>query len=130
LGDANDDGRGELLLAMWKPDAGGIPRSHPFIIGYRQGIYRTLWGGSALVRPLREVEMADVDGDGARELIVLDEDRPDTSRVALWDWNGWGFSLRWRSEPGRYRELALLSAPGERVPLIGVTCAAERSATE
>ena len=26
LGDPNDDGRNELLLALWKPDAAGVPR--------------------------------------------------------------------------------------------------------
>lgn len=106
-GDPNDDGRGELLLALWKPDAGGVPRSHPFIIGYRAGIYRTLWGGSAVKRPLREVELADVDGDGVQELIVLEEETPDRRTLAVWCWHGWGFSLLWRSPPGLYDDLAL-----------------------
>jgi len=47
------------------------------------------------------------------ELIVLESarsgDGPDaTARtLSVWDWHGWGFNLRWRSDPGRYRNLSL-----------------------
>ena len=116
LGDPNDDGRGELLVALWKADMDGVPRSHPFIIGYRQGAYRVLWGGSAVTYPIREVELGDVDGDGVQELIVLEDMGEDctpagATAVSVWRWHGWGFTLAWRSPPGCYRDLALL--PGE-----------------
>jgi poly-gamma-glutamate capsule biosynthesis protein CapA/YwtB (metallophosphatase superfamily) len=104
LGDPNDDGRGELLLALWKPDVQGVLRSHPFIVGYREGAYRILWGGSASTDPIREVELGDVDGDGVHELVVLEE-RGDSRAVGIWRWHGWGFSLVWRSPPGHYRDL-------------------------
>jgi poly-gamma-glutamate synthesis protein (capsule biosynthesis protein) len=118
LGDPNDDGRGELLLALWKvgldglempgPEKERVPRSHPFIVGYRGGTYRTLWGGSAVESPIREVELADVAGDGAQELIVLEGDEGHGRAVSVWRWHGWGFSLMWRSEPGAYRDLVLV----------------------
>jgi hypothetical protein len=116
LGDPNDDGRSELVLALWKPDAADVPRSHPFIIGYRQRAYRILWGGSAVADPIREVELGDVDGDGVQELIVLEE-RGDGCTVTVWRWHGWGFSLMWRSPPGRYRDLALITGEAD-YPLI------------
>jgi hypothetical protein len=127
LGDPNDDGRNELLLALWKPDAAGVPRdstelvevSHPFIIGYREGAYRILWGGSAVADPIREVELGDVDGDGVQELIVLEE-RDDGCAVTVWRWHGWGFSLMWRSPPGRYRDLALTASGAGHPPIISV----------
>ncbi len=144
LGDPNDDGRSELLLTLWKPDAAGMPRdstepssrdfvelsrvaqakglvevSHPFIIGYREGAYRILWGGSAVADPIREVELGDVDGDGAQELIVLEE-RGDGCAVTVWRWHGWGFSLMWRSPPGRYRDLALITGGADHPPIISV----------
>ncbi|TEU17915.1 MAG: CapA family protein [Anaerolineales bacterium] len=136
LGDPNDDGRSELVLALWKPDAAGVPRdstepssraqaeglvevSHPFIIGYREGAYRILWGGSAVADPIREVELGDVDGDGAQELIVLEE-RGDGCAVTVWRWHGWGFSLMWRSPPGRYRDLALTAGDAGHPPIISV----------
>ncbi|MGD8245576.1 MAG: CapA family protein, partial [Anaerolineae bacterium] len=116
-GDPNRDGRGELLLALWRAGLDGLetpspekerePRSHPFIVGYREGTYRTLWGGSAVERPIHEVELSDVSEDGSQALIVLEGDRDSERTVSLWHWHGWGFSLLWRSEPGPYRDLAL-----------------------
>jgi hypothetical protein len=119
LGDPNDDGRSELLLALWKPDAAGVPHSHPFIIGYREGAYRILWGGSAVADPIREVELGDVNGDGVQELIVLEE-RDEGCTVTVWRWHGWGFSLMWRSPPGRYRDLALMAGGADCPPIISV----------
>jgi hypothetical protein len=119
LGDPNDDGRGELLLALWKPDAEGMPRSHPFIIGYREGAYRILWGGSAVANPIREIELGDVDGDGVQELIVLEE-RGHGLAVTVWRWHGWGFSLVWRSPPGRYEGLVLIPGEAGYPPIISV----------
>jgi hypothetical protein len=120
LGDPNDDGRGELLLALWKPDVEGVPRSHPFIVGYRQGAYRILWGGSAVADPICEVELGDVDGDGVQELIVLEERRGDDCAVTVWRWHGWGFTLMWRSPPGRYGDLVLIPGEAGGPPIISV----------
>ena len=106
LGDPNDDGRGEILLALGKQDAEGEMRSHPFIVGYRAGAYRVLWGGSAVVDPILEVELGDVDGDGEQELIVIEE-RNAGRAVSVWRWHGWGFGLMWRSPPGTYQDLVL-----------------------
>jgi hypothetical protein len=119
LGDPNDDGRGELLLALWRPDAEGVPRSQPFVVGYRRGAYRLLWAGSAVADPIREVELGDVDGDRVEELIVLEE-RGGIQAVTVWRWHGWGFTLVWRSPPGRYQDLALQVEDTGQPPLITV----------
>lgn len=129
LGDPNADGRREIMLALWKPGLDGLeppgawdkenPRSRPFIIGYRGGIYRTLWGGSAVRDPILEVELGDVDGDGAEELVVLEapDDDPLARRIAVWRWHGWGFSLVWRSECDGYSDL-IVSEEGTMHALI------------
>jgi len=122
LGDPNDDGRWEAILALWKPDETGAMRSHPFIIGYRTGIYRDIWGGSAVADPIYELELGDVDGDGTHELIVLEAtDVAGPKAVSVWDWHGWGFSLRWRSDPGYYRDLIFTAAAATHPPLISVS---------
>jgi hypothetical protein len=118
LGDPNDDGRAELVLALFKPDEAGVIRSHPFVLGFREGAYRTTWGGSAVAEPIHELELGDVDGDGVQELVVLEEalgtaeagsNAPPSElrTVAIWGWHGWGFSLAWRSPPARYHNLVL-----------------------
>jgi hypothetical protein len=100
------------MLALQKPDKAGILLSHPFILGYRKGEVRLLWGGSAAGDPILEVELGDLDGDGGKELAVLDELRGGRGQAAsLWRWNGWGFSQVWRSEPGRYENLRLALMP-------------------
>jgi hypothetical protein len=117
MGDPNDDGRGELLLALWKagldgletpsPEKEHMPRSHPFIVGHRGGTYRTLWGGSAVGNAIREVELGDVMAEGSQELIVVEGDEGHERTISVWRWHGWGFSLTWRSEPAAYRDLVL-----------------------
>jgi hypothetical protein len=111
LGDPNDDGRYELLLALEKPGPAGIMTSHPFIVGYRGGSYRLLWGGSPVSAALLEVELGDLDGYGVEELVAIERSEDGAaSYVTVWRWNGWGFSLVWRSPPGEYRDLAILPA--------------------
>jgi poly-gamma-glutamate synthesis protein (capsule biosynthesis protein) len=107
LGDPNDDGRFELLLAIWQTDNEGHERSQPYIVGYRGGEYQLIWGGRPLARPVSEVELGDVDGDGKQELISVEADA-----IAVWCWQGWNFSLMWRSENGRYQDLILVEENG------------------
>ncbi|MBE0695515.1 MAG: CapA family protein [Anaerolineaceae bacterium] len=109
LGDPDGDGRDDLVLALEKPDKKGVVQSHPFVIGYRGGVYRTVWGGSPVRDPIKEVELADINGDGQTELLVLEEERGGKGRaVTLWHWHGWGFSLDWRSEYAQYENLAAI----------------------
>jgi hypothetical protein len=96
-----------------------VPRSQPVVVGYRRGAYRLLRAGSVVADPIREVELGDVDDDGVQELIVLEERGYDQA-VTVWRWHGWGFSLAWRSPPGRYRDLSLVREVIGQPPVITV----------
>jgi hypothetical protein len=110
LGDPNDDGRFEALVAARRDDV-QPPTSHPYVLGYRSALYRLVWGGSAVADPILEVELGDLDGDSIQEVVILEEQEGGLAAVTVWHWNGWGFSLDWRSPAGRYHDLVL--APGD-----------------
>jgi hypothetical protein len=123
LGDPNDDGRYEILLAFWRDDAEGVAQNQPFIIGYRQGSYRILWGGSPIAEPIRELVLADIDGDGDDDLVVIESLADGDTAVAVWRWHGWGFSRFWQSPPGAYSDLATLPFEGDAPALFLVDSA-------
>jgi hypothetical protein len=100
LGDPNDDGRNEVFVVFWREDETGQRTNQPFIIGYRGGYYRELWGGSPVGFPITEVELADITDDGRQDILVIEE-----RTLAVWQWNQWWFSHVWRSEAGAYHHL-------------------------
>jgi hypothetical protein len=110
-----------MMLAFWRPDQSGVLRSHPFIVGYRGGTYQETWGGSGVSDPILEVELGDVDGDGLQELVVLEQRRSGKQTVTVWDWHGWGFSLKWRSQEGRFQNLQLMKGWVVEKDLISVS---------
>ncbi|NTU82697.1 MAG: hypothetical protein HGA45_25565, partial [Chloroflexales bacterium] len=116
-GDPNDDGRVELLMLLWQPDeAGHLRASQPYLLGWRGGRYRIIWGGSATGAPIQDVALADLDADGRGELVVLEggEGPGDPGdHVSVWRWHGWGFELAWRSPLGRWGAVGLLDVDGD-----------------
>jgi poly-gamma-glutamate capsule biosynthesis protein CapA/YwtB (metallophosphatase superfamily) len=120
LGDPNDDGRGEVLIALRKPGTSGQMQSHPFIVGYRGGMYRLMWGGTAVAQPISEVEIADVDGDGIQELIVLEDQENGLQTLGVWRWHGWGFSLVWRSKLAHLQGLHQIETSDRTILEVGV----------
>jgi hypothetical protein len=82
--------------------------------------YREIWAGSALALPILQIAVGDVDGDGWQELVALEGDyatgRYGPARyVAVWRWNGFGFTLVWRSPVGRSVALALADLENDGV---------------
>lgn len=134
--DADNDARPEIMFTLWKNtgwDDAGVYRNHPFIYGWRNvtdshthqqsPAIRPVWAGSALAEPFREFAVTDFkEGtadplDGAKnQLAILEgnygEDRTAAARsVVVFDWNGWGYTVAYRSEAGNYA--ALNYAPGQ-----------------
>ncbi|MDH4209380.1 MAG: hypothetical protein OEV76_10940 [Anaerolineae bacterium] len=126
--DVNDDEVPEVAFVLWKPfrlepaiiyDTFGFPslweegslRNHLFIYGWRDGTWQHLWCSSPVADPIVDLAVGDVDGDGSHELVVLEGsyDAPDAParQVSTWQWNGWGFTLQWRSPAGTWDHLVL-----------------------
>lgn len=121
-GDPNDDGRIEVILLLWKLDANGVLHSHPFLLGWRGGRYRIIWGGSATPVPMQDLAIGDLNGDGLHELVVLEGGNAPgetASAVSLWRWFGWGFAQEWHAA-GRWGELALEDVDGDGLPEVVV----------
>jgi poly-gamma-glutamate synthesis protein (capsule biosynthesis protein) len=115
-GDPNDDGRIELVLLLWKPDEHGVLRAHPFLMGWRGGHYRIIWGGSATATPIQDLAVGDLDGDGRQELVVLEggaQPGDAATNISVWHWHGWGFEREWTSAAGQWRDLALVDVSGD-----------------
>ncbi|MGD2252141.1 MAG: hypothetical protein PVF70_04415 [Anaerolineales bacterium] len=127
--DLNLDGQPEVSLLLWRAfapwpidrylvhpgriesfqDSAG-QSCHLILIGWRRDAFVEIWAGSALADPLVAIATADLDGDGKQDLIAL-EGRYDgpaqvASVVTVWEWNGFGFTLRGRGPHGRFTALA------------------------
>jgi hypothetical protein len=66
------------------------------LIGWAHGGYNELWAGSALIQPVTQLRLVDLNGDGQQEMAALEEDYDHPERggfLTVWRWNGFGFSL-------------------------------------
>ena len=69
--------------------------------------------------------VGDVDGDGDNEVVTLEgeygagRDGPAT-HVDVWRWNGFGFTLEYRSPPGTFRQLGLTDGNNDGILDIAV----------
>ena len=76
---------------------------------------REIWAGSALPAPLLALAVGDVDGDGWNDVVTLEGDyatgrEGPAARVDVWRWNGFGFTMAWRSPPGTFAPSCLADA--------------------
>lgn len=105
-GDANNDGRPELNLLLWKEGSFGPQRpfwvegedrsvkNHLFVFKLEEGEIKAVWQSSNLDRPNLRAALIDRDGDGKKELLALEGTYTGSGefQLTLWQWNGWGFS--------------------------------------
>lgn len=106
LGDTNNDGISELNLLVWKEGSFGADKpfwieeadtevkNHFFIFKLEQGRMKPVWQSSNLDQPNYCGASIDLDDDGENELITIEGSYTGNEKreVAMWKWNGWGFS--------------------------------------
>lgn len=124
LADTDNDGALEINLSLWKAGNFGSSRpfwikendmgieNHFFVYDFAKGKMKLVWGSSNLGAPNCEFQVADVSGDGKNDLVAIEGDyaqKPECrgQYVAVWQWNGWGFSHKWRSEKGNFSHLEI-----------------------
>lgn len=142
LADVTGDDVVECLLLVWRPwrdwpiqrwlptaspldgfhDARG-DSCHLILLDPADG--REIWAGSALPAPLLDLAAGDVDDDGRSEVVTLEGRYVDgrggpAFHVDVWEWNGFGFTLAWRSPPGLFHQLRLTDVDGDAVLDIAV----------
>jgi hypothetical protein len=137
LADVTGDGRAEWVLVVWRPwrdwpiqrwssvhspimnfhDEAG-DSCHLILLDPGDG--HEVWAGSALPAPSLALAVGDVDGDKRSEVVMLEVDyatgqHGPAKHVDVWRWNGFGFTLEWRSPSGTFRQLYLVDADDNRV---------------
>lgn len=130
IADLNNDGVLDINLSVWKPGNFGMSRpfwikendtavkNHFFIFDLNNAKVKEVWSSSNLTAPNCEFEIDDVDNDGKNDLIVIEGDysqkqKCDGNYVAVWKWNGWGFSNEWRSERKKFSGLEIEKIGGK-----------------
>ncbi|MEO5952324.1 MAG: CapA family protein [Chloroflexia bacterium] len=124
VGDANADGKPDLVYTLWKhrltserPEDGGLivdPDGgdylpHIYINNWRDGEMKPLWHGSPRPKPLLGVAVAPVGKDNKMLLATLESNDPTVERapgkLTIWEWTGgFGFELS-ASIPGAYSQV-------------------------
>ena len=134
--DSNNDGIVDINLSLWKPGNFGKSKpfwveendmsikNHFFILDLIGNSIKEVWGSSNLSNPNCEFKFADIDNDKENELIVVEgdylEEKCNGNFVAVWKWNGWGFSNEWRSEKGNFSNLEIEKINNKNYILVDV----------
>lgn len=130
LADSTNDGIVDMNISLWKPGNFGPSKpfwvkendmsvkNHFFVLDLANEEMKTIWGSSNLEAPNCEFKISDADNDGKNDLIVAEgnyEQSPECKGeyLAVWKWNGWGFSNEWRSEKGGYADLEIEKMNGK-----------------
>lgn len=137
LADSNNDGRKEINLSVWKKGNFGSSKpfwvkendqsikNHFFVFSFDKEKTKAVWQSSNLDKPNCEFIFGDVDNDGKQELVVIEGEygvkyNCQGNYLAVWRWNGWGFSNQWRSQKGKYENLEIKKTEGKNLITVEV----------
>lgn len=118
LGDADNDGKENLVVSLWKKGSFGEMKpfwhsgkdedykNHLFVYQLQDNEIKQVWCSSNLDRPILSFSIRDYNGDGLNELIVEEgqykkmtdkkyaADPHGTKQTTIWQWEEWGFRLQ------------------------------------
>lgn len=114
VADVDGDGQREIIVGVYKATR-YFPKPHNclFIYGWDGQGARPKWLGSSLSRPFVDFAFVDTDRDGQQELAAIERKRDGRYCLAVYSWNGFGFTLDWQR--GDWQEARLIESTVERI---------------
>ncbi|HKS27633.1 MAG TPA: FG-GAP-like repeat-containing protein [Pyrinomonadaceae bacterium] len=114
VADVDGDGQREMAVGVYKSTR-FFPKPHNclFIYSWDGRTAGKKWLGSSLSRPFLDFAFADLDGDREEELAAIEMKRDGRLCLAVYSWNGFGFTLDWQR--GDWQRARLLHAAREGI---------------
>jgi hypothetical protein len=114
VADVDGDGRREIIVGVYKSTR-FFPRPHNclFIYAWDGQRVRPKWLGSSLSKPFLDFAFLDANAYGQQELASIEIKRDKRLCLALYSWNGFGFTLE--GQRGDWQEARLIEAARDRI---------------
>jgi hypothetical protein len=131
IADVDGDEKNDLAMSVWKSGNFGTSqpfwikqndpevKNHFFVFSFLKNKIVPLWQSSNLPVPNCEFFITNLDNDKTPELVVVEgtysRQKCVGDHLAVWKWNGWGFSNEYRSESGVFQKLKLVESKGKKI---------------